>query len=82
MNSKYLPLAGLLIIGAIIGASGSTAMAAENRIDALIRANGINRISIIDKSNISNSSLIGIGKIIDAEIRINQIGAEIKEIAA
>ena len=82
MKTKYLPLAGLLIIGGIIGASGSTAMAAQKTIDAIISANGLNRISIINRSNISDRSLIGIGKIIDAAIRIDEIGAEIKEIAA
>ena len=114
MKSKHLPLAGLLIIGILIGASGSTAAATiensilggntakiglidhinssqrriviaradQDRIDGIIWAKSINGGAIIDKSNISDCSLIAIEKIIGAEIQINQIDAEITTIAA
>jgi len=113
VKSKYLPLAGLLLIGTFIGASGSTAaasiqnsilganteigliddidgiqqqsiiaMADQDKTDGIIWANGIHHISIIDESDISNGSLIAIGRIIDAEIQANQIGGDSIEIAA
>lgn len=113
MKTKNLTLAGLLIIGTFIGASGSAAAASiqnsilgasteigqiddidgiqqqstiatadQDRTDGSIRAKGINNISIIDESDISNSSPIAIGRIIDGEIQANQIGDDSIEIAA
>ena len=86
MKSKYLrQLAGLLMIGAFIGAFSSTANAI-NEIEITganiaISAIDINPIAI-DESNISDISLIAISNIIDASIIQNQIDAEITAIAA
>ncbi len=84
MNSRYLQqLAGLLMIATLIGAFSSTAKAINEISGAniAISAIEINRIAI-EKSNISDISLIATSNIIDASIIQNQINAEITAIAA
>lgn len=84
MKTKYLPLAGLFIIG-ILGASGSTAAAPINE---LISSTNIGEIArpIIDRYAIAgaiyNESLIAIDNIIEDDIQTDLIDAEITQIAA
>jgi hypothetical protein len=75
MKTRYLPLAGLFIIG-IFGASGSIAAAATNK-----SISGANIAEIAQMAEISDESLIA-RKTINYDIHADLINAEITEIAA
>ncbi|HET6980042.1 MAG TPA: hypothetical protein VFI24_27160 [Pyrinomonadaceae bacterium] len=76
MKTRYLPLAGLFIIG-ILGASGSIAAAAT--IQSISGADIAENAQIAE---ISDESLIAIGHIINYDIKPGLIDTEIPEIAA
>lgn len=83
MKSRYLPLAGLSIIG-ILGASGSTAAAAIN--DSISGANIAKIARIAEKNDIQLKTIGGIAgqDAIDRAIwtkAINSIGIEESEIS-
>ena len=93
MKSRYLPLAGLLMIGTL-GASDLTATAINTdsisgatiahieRIADTIEIQLSRQIGIADNSKINRISSMAIRSIIDDEIRDNRIDSKIIEIDA